>query len=938
LFHFVSCVPDHRRHANRSREASAVERGLGEGIAMHSKRIVLLTTLLSLAGAMGCGGSSGGGGGSTYSISGTVTGASDVTVTLSGASTATVTTDGSGSYTFSGLADGSYTVTPSKSGYEFSPASQAVTVSGGNETANFTASLITYTISGTVGGAPEGSTVSLSGDATESTTTNASGYYSFSGLANGSYTVTPSVPSYTVSPTSQPVTVSGGNETANFTATLNTYTISGTVTGTVGVTLTLSGASTGTATTDADGNYSLEGVPDGAYTVTPSKAGYTFSPASQDVTVSGANATVPEFTATLITYSISGTVTGASGVTVTLGGASTASALTDSNGNYSFTGLLDGSYTLTPSKAGYTFSPESLAFNLSGGDVAGQDFTAALITYSISGTVTGASEVTVSLSGASAATTTTDVSGNYTFSGLVNGSYIVTPSKLGYTFAPASRSVTVNAGDQSAQDFDATLATYTISGTVSSAAGLLPGVTVTLGGDAAATTSTNAQGHYEFTGLLNGAYTVTPSSSQYQFDPLAITGIEVTYSDMPNQDFTGTPVVDTYAISGTVRDEVGAPMEGVTVSLGGATTAYGTTGADGSYEFLAVVGGDYRVTPSLTRRAFSPASVFTLAANVTDLDFKALVWTGPEAVTGGLKTINGIWGDWAVGTNNVIFQRVVNPDTGIASWGLVTSPIAGTAALQSIWGSAPNDIWAVGLNGTILHYTDEGNPGNPSWTVDAQSGVYIPSGGFKSVSGTGSNVWAVGSSTVLRRIGGVWQPVTEGVPLDNYASVWVSDWGDVWIGGSYHRVYRYADGSWQTLTVPDDCGTTAGPSAIWGSARNDVWLAENLGTDNCLYRWNGEGVERGFGGDPNRPTGSIRAISGTGPNDVWAVGANGMILHWDGRGLDAWETPGGAAWQSVGGNGSTTNLTPTRTMSGLWIGPDEIRISGTASTFLRLQR
>jgi hypothetical protein len=62
-------------------------------------------------------------------------------VTLSGAGSATVTADSSGNYSFTGLANGAYAVTPSKSGFTFSPASAPVTLSGANLfSINFTAS------------------------------------------------------------------------------------------------------------------------------------------------------------------------------------------------------------------------------------------------------------------------------------------------------------------------------------------------------------------------------------------------------------------------------------------------------------------------------------------------------------------------------------------------------------------------------------------------------------------------------------------------------------------------------------------------------------------------------------------------------------------------------------------------------------------------------
>jgi hypothetical protein len=65
----------------------------------------------------------------------------------------------------------------------------------------------------------------------------------------------------------------------------------------------------------------------------------------------------------VVIYSISGRVTtGGSGqplagVTVSASGAG--SAITDGNGAYTISGLVAGTYTLTPSKPGYIFTPTS---------------------------------------------------------------------------------------------------------------------------------------------------------------------------------------------------------------------------------------------------------------------------------------------------------------------------------------------------------------------------------------------------------------------------------------------------------------------------------------------------------------------------------------------------------------------------------------------------
>src|SRR5438045_2746171 len=133
----------------------------------------------------------------TYTISGTISpiaGGSGATVTLSGTGSATSTANSSGAYSFTGLANGSYTVTPSHSGYTFSPASQNATVNGADVTGlNFTATAQTntFSISGTItptaGGS--GATVTLSGAATATATANSSGAYTFNGLAQGNYAI-----------------------------------------------------------------------------------------------------------------------------------------------------------------------------------------------------------------------------------------------------------------------------------------------------------------------------------------------------------------------------------------------------------------------------------------------------------------------------------------------------------------------------------------------------------------------------------------------------------------------------------------------------------------------------------------------------------------------------------------------------------------------------
>ncbi len=157
-----------------------------------------------------------------YSISGTVTkdiggGLQGATVSIGSAST---TTAASGAYTFSGLAPGSFTVTASKSGVSITPSNVPVFIQSTSATGvNFIASCasgfqfngsscvaITYRLGGTIRdntGAPIPS-VSISGGALGTRTTNSSGYYEYASVAHGtSYSLIPTLSGFTFSPSNQ---------------------------------------------------------------------------------------------------------------------------------------------------------------------------------------------------------------------------------------------------------------------------------------------------------------------------------------------------------------------------------------------------------------------------------------------------------------------------------------------------------------------------------------------------------------------------------------------------------------------------------------------------------------------------------------------------------------------------------------------------------------
>jgi hypothetical protein len=164
--------------------------------------------------------------------------------------------------------------------------------------------------------------------------------------------------------------------------------------------------------------------------------------------------------------SISGEITGlaVTGVTVLLGGTSSTSTTTDAGGAFSFSGLTGGTYSVTPSLAGYVFTPPSASVELTNASVSGVAFTEAATssgapppqqaTFTISGTAiaTDMSGVpflgtTLTLTGAASEQTAVSSSGDYAFSGLSNGEYAISPYLAGFTFTPSAAHVTVNGAD-----------------------------------------------------------------------------------------------------------------------------------------------------------------------------------------------------------------------------------------------------------------------------------------------------------------------------------------------------------------------------------------------------------------------------------------------------------------------------------------------------------
>jgi hypothetical protein len=191
-----------------------------------------------------------------------------------------------------------------------------------------------------------------------------------------------------------------------------------------------------------------------------------------------------------------------------------------------------------------------------------------------------------------------------------------------------------------------------------------------------------------------------------------------------------------------------------------------------------------------------------------------------------------------------------------------------------VWGSGPDDVWAVGYSrigiyGSLLHW--DGSAWSP---VDTDT--ILP---FWGVSGSGPHdVWvAADAGTVLQGDDGVWSAASAGTTA-SLRGVWVRAPGDVWAIANAGTLLRWNGASWYvSIDSRDPLG------CVWGSGVEDVWAVGAAGT---ILHFGSAGWSQGQSG-----TKTLSGVWGSGPKDVWAVGEAGTILHFDGSAWAAVTSP-----------------------------------------------
>jgi hypothetical protein len=136
-------------------------------------------------------------------------------------------------------------------------------------------------------------------------------------------------------------------------------------------------------------------------------------------------------------------------------------------------------------------------------------------------------------------------------------------------------------------------------------------------------------------------------------------------------------------------------------------------------------------------------------------------------------------------------------------------------------------------------------------------------------------VWAVGGLGNVPKIvhfdGAQWTDASPAVGEGELRSVWGSAAADVWAVGEQGIMLHWDGATWTKVGV----GTSRDLLGVFGTGSTDVWA---VGRHTVLHydgtTWSA--VQTGFDGA------SFNAVWAGSPDDVWAVGEGGIVLHFDG--------------------------------------------------------
>lgn len=227
-------------------------------------------------------------------------------------------------------------------------------------------------------------------------------------------------------------------------------------------------------------------------------------------------------------------------------------------------------------------------------------------------------------------------------------------------------------------------------------------------------------------------------------------------------------------------------------------------------------------------------------------------------------------------------------------------------AFLSAWGPAPDEVYIAGGQ------PDGGIPGNSEGVLLRWDGSALRSVNFgfdvpllNWVYGVDDELWVVGDDGfAAQRVDGEWVDRSTPVPEPLWG-VWGASSDDLWaVGGEddVSVVLRWNGTEWREIDIPATGRTAGALFKVWGTAADNVYI---VGARGIILHWNGETLtEESF--DELRS--DLVSLWGVDEDTIMISGGrgNGVVVFRDGEG-----------WQSSG-------VLPVPGLSGTWVSGEQM--------------
>lgn len=236
--------------------------------------------------------------------------------------------------------------------------------------------------------------------------------------------------------------------------------------------------------------------------------------------------------------------------------------------------------------------------------------------------------------------------------------------------------------------------------------------------------------------------------------------------------------------------------------------------------------------------------------------------------TGVSKTIYGMWGTgpndvFAVGANGAVFHFAGNGWTQQAKFT--------EQDLRGIYGLSATQMWAVGLQGAAAVFDGIGWTNVPMWPTTSKPNLHAV---YAAPTAAGPpSVWAVGQSGTYRleTVNNVLSWKAFAAPYLNAAAIAGSDASHIWSVGMQGKINFWDGTTWKA----QNSGTAIALLGAAAIAADDAWAVGEAGQ---ILHWNG--VKWTTFKTPTSTT--LHAVVALAKDDIWAVGNRGTVIHYDG--------------------------------------------------------